>query len=65
MGWIGSAVYLAGSSKMAPRILMFSIAMGAEYSFYVKSIATYASQKVNIYNNSFLGSVFTFFIENT
>ena len=27
---------------MAPRILVFSIAMGADYSFYVKSIATYA-----------------------
>ena len=50
---------------MNPRILIFSTAMDAEYSFYVKSIATYASQKVNIYNNSFLGSVFTFFIENT
>ena len=30
---IGSAVYLAGSSKMAPRILIFSIAMGAKSSF--------------------------------
>ena len=27
---------------MAPRILIFSIAMGADYSFYVKSIATFA-----------------------
>ena len=25
--------YLAGSSKMAPRILIFSMAMGADYSF--------------------------------
>ena len=25
--------YLAGSSKTAPRILIFSIAMGADYSF--------------------------------
>ena len=33
---------LAGSSKMAPRILIFSIVLGAEYSFYVKSISTYA-----------------------
>ena len=32
----------AGSSKTAPRILIFSIAMGADYSFYVKSIATFA-----------------------
>ena len=29
-------------SKTAPRILIFSIAMGADYSFYVESIATYA-----------------------
>jgi len=33
---------LAGSSKRAPRILIFSIAMGANYSFYVKFIATRA-----------------------
>ena len=33
---------LAGSSKMTPRILIFSIAFGADNSFYVKSIATYA-----------------------
>ena len=37
-----------GSSKTAPRILIFSTAMGAEYSFYVESIATYAPQKVDI-----------------
>ena len=41
MGWIGSA-FLPGSSKTAPRILNFSIAMGAEYLSYVKSIATFA-----------------------
>ena len=29
---------LAGSSQGAPRILIFSIAMGANYTFYVKSI---------------------------
>ena len=29
---------LAGSSKTAPRILIFSIAMGADYSFEVKTI---------------------------
>ena len=33
---------LAGSSKTAPRILIFSIAMGAEYLSYVKFIATEA-----------------------
>ena len=39
---------LAGSSETAHRILIFLIVMGAEYSFYVKSIATYAPQKVDI-----------------
>ena len=34
---------LAGSSKRAPTILIFSIAMGAEYLSYVKSIATFTS----------------------
>ena len=38
MGWIGSAV----SSKTVPMILIFSIAMGAKYLSYVKSIATFA-----------------------
>ena len=33
---------LAGSSKRAPRIFIFSIAMGADKLFYMKSIATYA-----------------------
>ena len=33
---------LAGSSHRAPRILIFSIAMGADYSFYVKTIETHA-----------------------
>ena len=33
---------LAGSSKTTPRILFFSIAMGAEYLTDVKSIATFA-----------------------
>ena len=36
------------SSKMAPMILFFSLFLGAEYSFYVKSIATYALQKVDM-----------------
>ena len=47
---------LAGSSKTAPRILIFSIAMGADYSFYVKSIATYAPAFFG-YNNSILARV--------
>ena len=32
---------LAGSSKTAPRILIFSIVMGADYSSYVKPIGTF------------------------
>ena len=32
--------FLAGSSKMAPRILIFSTAMGAKPSFHMKFIAT-------------------------
>jgi hypothetical protein len=36
---------LAGSSKTAPRILIFSIVLGADYLFYVISIATYAPPK--------------------
>ena len=42
---------LAGSSKTAPRILVFLIVLGAEYSFYLKSIATYAPAFLG-YNNS-------------
>ena len=33
---------LAGSSKTALKILIFSLVLDAEYSFSVKSIATYA-----------------------
>ena len=47
---------LAGSSKTALRILIFSIVLGAKYSFYVKAIATYASQCFG-YNNSVLAVV--------
>ena len=36
--------YLAGSSKTAPRNLIFSMAMGADYSFELISIETYAPQ---------------------
>ena len=41
---------------MAPRILIFSIAMGADCSFYVKSIATYAPAFLG-YDNSALARV--------
>ena len=47
---------LAGSSKIAPKIFIFSTAMGAEYSFYVKSIATYAPMFLG-YNDSVLAIV--------
>ena len=33
---------LAGSSKTAPRILISSIAMGTDYTFYVKTIENHA-----------------------
>ena len=33
---------LAGSSKTAPRVLIFSIAIGADYSFYAKPFVTFA-----------------------
>ena len=51
--WPNWQCCLAGSSKTAPRILVFSIAMDADYSFYVKFIATYASAFLR-YNNSVL-----------
>ena len=47
---------LAGSSKTAPRIFIFSIVLGAKYSFYVKSIATYAPTFF-VCNNSVLAIV--------
>ena len=40
--WPNRQYCLAGSSKTAPRILFFLIAMDAEYLSYVKSIATFA-----------------------
>ena len=54
--WPNWQCCLAGSSKTAPRILIFSIAMGADCSFYVKSIATYAPAFFG-YNSSVLASV--------
>ena len=46
----------AGSSKTAPRILIFSIAMSADYSFELISIETDAPQFIG-HNKIFLGSV--------
>ena len=37
-----SAVLFSRQLQTAPRILIFSIAMGADHSFYVKSIETHA-----------------------
>ena len=44
------AQFLGKWAKLAVlfRILIFSIVLGAEYSFYVKSIDTYAPKKVDI-----------------
>ena len=38
--WARLAVLFSGSSKMAPRILIFSIAMVADYSFELNFIET-------------------------
>ena len=40
--WPNRQCCLAGSSKRAPRIFIYSNVLGAEYLSYVKSIATYA-----------------------
>ena len=47
---------LAGSSKMAPRMLIFSMAMGANYSLELIFNETCTPQ-FNGHNNSFLASV--------
>ena len=48
VNWLDWHYCLAGSSKTAPRILIFSIALGAEYSFDMKFIDTNAPPKVVI-----------------
>ena len=47
---------LAGSSKTAPRVLIFSMAMGADYSFELIFNETCAPQ-FNGHNDSFLASM--------
>ena len=42
MGKLEWQCWLAGNFKTAPRILFFSICLGAEYLSYVKSIETHA-----------------------
>ena len=48
---------LAGSSKTAPRILIFSIAKGADYSFEVKNIEIWVPVFFK-HNNSSVATVF-------
>ena len=47
---------LAGSSKTAPRILIFSIAMGADYSYEAKNSEIWAPAFFK-HNNSFKATV--------
>ena len=47
---------LCGSSKTAPRISIFSVAMGADYSFNVKNIETHACAFLRL-NISAIGTV--------
>ena len=57
--WPNRQCCLAGSSKTAPRILIFSIAIVADYSFYVKTIETHARAffKVIIFSISSVHSI--------
>jgi hypothetical protein len=54
--WAGLNCCLAGGSKTAPRILIFSIAMGADYSFEVKNIEIWAPAFFK-HNNSSIATV--------
>ena len=47
---------LAGSSKTAPRILIFSIAIGANYSYEMKNSEIWATC-IFKHNNSFIATV--------
>ena len=48
--------YLAGSSKTAPRILIFSIAIGANYSYEMKN-SKIKGPAFFKHNNSFIATV--------
>ena len=48
--------YLAGSSKTAPRILIFSIATGADYSYEVENSEIWAPTFFK-HNNLFIDTV--------
>ena len=56
LNWLNWHCCLAGSSKTASRILIFSMTMGADYSLELISIETYAPQPIG-HNKFFLGSV--------
>ena len=60
LNWPNRQCCLAGSSKTAPMILIFSIVLGAEYLSYVKSIETHARTFLPL-NVSAVGSVFRLF----
>ena len=47
---------VCSSSKTAPKILIFSIAIGADHSFYVKTIKTHARAFLTL-NIVFIGTV--------
>ena len=48
--------YLAGSSKTTPRILIFSIAIGADYSYEIKDSEILAPSFLR-HNNSFIATL--------
>ena len=48
---------LAGSSKTAPRILIFSITIGADYSYEMKNSEIWAPAFFK-HNNSFIATVY-------
>ena len=56
VNWLDWQCCLAGSSKTAPRILILSITMGADYSFQVKNIEIWAPAFFK-HNNSFIATV--------
>ena len=56
--------FLAGSSKTAPMILIFSIAMGADYSSVLISIVHWVPQFL-MHNKSILGGVFSNYVRST
>ena len=55
--WPNRQCWLAGSFKTALRIFIFSIPMGADYSFYVKTIETHAREFLTL-NILAIGSVY-------